>query len=297
MSGRGAAVPDLRTLAELVRAPAALSVPGDLLAGAAAAGFPFGARRTAALAGASVCLYWAGMALNDYADREVDAKERPGRPIPSGRVSPTTALGIAAGLTGTGLAVSGAVGGRRSLGVTVPLAAGVWAYDLLLKGTAAGALSMAFARGMNVLAGAGTTGWRDAIVPASVTAAHTTTLMTLSAREVQGADAVLPSATLAATSAIGTAAALLPARSDRPAHRAAGAALAAGYVGTFGAAQLSAVARPDAAALQKAVGAGIMSLVPLQAALASRAGAVRAALPLLAALPIGRRLGRKVATT
>jgi 4-hydroxybenzoate polyprenyltransferase len=290
-------MPDLRTLAELVRAPAALSVPGDILAGAAAAGFPFGARRTAGLAAASVCIYWAGMALNDYADREVDAKERPGRPIPSGRIDPRTALGVATGLTGAGLALSGAIGGRRSLGMTVPLAAGVWAYDLLLKGTPAGALSMAFARGMNVLAGAGTSGWRAAAVPASVTAAHTATLMTLSAREVQGASAVLPSATLAATSAIGTAAALLPARSASVTHQAAGAALAACYVGTFGAAQVSAVARPDAAGLQKAVGAGIMSLIPLQAALASRAGAVRAAVPLLAALPIGRRLGRKVATT
>ncbi|CAA9277925.1 MAG: hypothetical protein AVDCRST_MAG41-3374, partial [uncultured Corynebacteriales bacterium] len=35
-----------RTLAELVRLPAALSVPGDVLVGAAAAGWPFG-RRTA----------------------------------------------------------------------------------------------------------------------------------------------------------------------------------------------------------------------------------------------------------
>ena len=34
----------------------------------------------------------AGMALNDYADREIDAVERPGRPIPSGRVTPEFAL-------------------------------------------------------------------------------------------------------------------------------------------------------------------------------------------------------------
>ncbi|PWU62411.1 4-hydroxybenzoate polyprenyltransferase, partial [Micromonospora globispora] len=45
----------LADVAELVRAPAALSVPGDVLAGASAAGALD--RRTPALAGASVLLY------------------------------------------------------------------------------------------------------------------------------------------------------------------------------------------------------------------------------------------------
>ncbi|MEV6706402.1 4-hydroxybenzoate polyprenyltransferase, partial [Micromonospora wenchangensis] len=76
----------LADLAELVRAPAALSVPGDLVAGAAAAGVL--GPRTAGLAGASVLLYWAGMAANDWADRGLDAEERPERPIPSGRGDP-----------------------------------------------------------------------------------------------------------------------------------------------------------------------------------------------------------------
>ncbi len=77
----------MKALVELVRAPAALTVPGDAVAGAAASGWPFGGRRTLALTGASVCIYWAGMALNDYADRHLDAIERPERPIPSGRIS------------------------------------------------------------------------------------------------------------------------------------------------------------------------------------------------------------------
>ncbi|MFC3737438.1 UbiA family prenyltransferase, partial [Paractinoplanes deccanensis] len=80
----------LRDLAELVRAPAALSVPGDVVAGAAAAGAL--RRSTAGLAAASVLLYWAGMAANDWADRELDARERPRRPIPSGRVKPRHAV-------------------------------------------------------------------------------------------------------------------------------------------------------------------------------------------------------------
>ena len=139
----------LRTLAELVRAPAALSVPGDVVAGAAAAG-TLGAR-TAGLAGASVCFYWAGMAANDWADRDLDAVERPERPIPSGRISAPAALGIAAGLTAAGLAVAARAGGARALAVAVPLAAAVWAYDLRAKNTAAGPAGMATCRALDVL--------------------------------------------------------------------------------------------------------------------------------------------------
>ena len=91
--------PSASDVAELVRLPAVLSVPGDVLVGAAASGQVGRVGRTAGLVASSSCLYLAGMALNDYADREIDAVERPGRPIPSGRVSPGFALGLAAGLT------------------------------------------------------------------------------------------------------------------------------------------------------------------------------------------------------
>ena len=77
-------------------------------------------------------LYWAGMAANDWADRRLDAVERPERPIPSGRVAPAAALGLAAGLTAAGLGLAAAAGrppGRCA--VAVPLAAAIWAYDLL----------------------------------------------------------------------------------------------------------------------------------------------------------------------
>ena len=104
------ALPAPRVVAELVRAPAALTVPGDCLAGAAAAGWPSGSR-TPALAASSVCLYWAGMALNDYADRALDAAERLERPIPSGRVRPGFALGLATALTAAGTAIAGAAAG------------------------------------------------------------------------------------------------------------------------------------------------------------------------------------------
>ncbi|HSK28241.1 MAG TPA: UbiA family prenyltransferase, partial [Jiangellales bacterium] len=160
-----------RALAELVRLPAAFTVPGDVLAGAAAAGWPHG-RRTWALPVASTCLYWAGMALNDYADRDLDAVERPERPIPSGRVSPRLALGLAAGLTAVGVAVAGAAGGRPALRTGLPLAAAVWTYDLVAKRGPAGPVVMSTARGLDVLLGA-RGDLRAAALPAGVVALHT----------------------------------------------------------------------------------------------------------------------------
>uniref|UniRef100_UPI001E65DD69 UbiA family prenyltransferase n=1 Tax=Cellulomonas hominis TaxID=156981 RepID=UPI001E65DD69 len=90
---------------ELVRAPAVLTVLGDTVAGASAAGLPVAGRR-ALLPLASACLYAGGMALNDWADRDLDAVERPERPVPSGRIGAGRALGVAAGLGAAGLALA-----------------------------------------------------------------------------------------------------------------------------------------------------------------------------------------------
>jgi 4-hydroxybenzoate polyprenyltransferase len=286
-------MPGLRSVAELVRAPAALSVPGDSLAGAAAAGWPFG-RRSGLLPASAVCLYWAGMALNDYADRELDAVERPERPIPSGRVSPRFALGLAAGLTAAGVALAGMAGRRSALRVALPLATTVWAYDLVLKATPAGPVAMAAARSLDVLLGAG--GARAAVPAALTVGAHTLGLTVLSRGEVHGADARVPRAALAGTVAITGFSLLGRGRAGRLA-RLISAALAAGYVGAVAPAQSAAARNPTSGAVRRAVGAGILGLMPLQASLLARAGSVRAALPVAAAFPLARRLARRVAAT
>jgi 4-hydroxybenzoate polyprenyltransferase len=319
------AIPGPRVIAELVRAPAALTVPGDTFAGAAAAGWPFG-RATSGLAVSSVLLYWAGMALNDYADRHVDAVERPERPIPSGRVRPGFALGLAGGLTAAGLAVAGLAGGRRAVSVAMPLAATVWAYDLALKATRAGPATMATARALDVLLGAGSGRLREAASPAAIVAAHTLAVTVLSRREVTGGDRLLPATTLAATGAVGLAAVLPPAprrrRARRPEGRmargfrqVAGAGLLGSYLATFGRAQFGAATDPSAERIRRAVGAGILAVMPLQASLITRAGTSPAAgVPLGAkaapvsggmaaagmlavAFPLARRLSRKVSPT
>lgn len=293
-------------VAELVRAPAALSVLGDSFVGASAAGWPFRAA-TPALAASSLCLYWAGMALNDYADRDVDAAERPQRPIPSGRVRPGFALGLAGGLTATGLGISGLAGGRRALSVATPLAATVWAYDLALKRTAAGPAAMATARTLDVLLGAGAGRLRRAAPAALTLGGHTLAVTTVSRSEVTGSSPRLPSAALAATAGVTTVAARIAGGGTR-------LAAAAGPLGTYafsvGRAQLDAAREPIAERLQRAVGAGIHGMIPLQSALIEGASAgsgrggrraarrqLAASAAILAAFPVARALSKKVSPT
>ncbi|WJV45210.1 UbiA family prenyltransferase [Streptomyces flavofungini] len=143
---------NLRAWAELLRLPALFTVPGDALAGAAATGLRPG-RGTFLAIGSSLCLYEAGMALNDWADRDEDAVDRPHRPIPSGRVTPTAAFTAAVALTAGGLALASRAG-RPALATATALAGTVWAYDLGLKRTSAGPVAMAAARGLDLLLGA-----------------------------------------------------------------------------------------------------------------------------------------------
>ncbi len=172
--------------AELVRLPALFTVPGDTLAGVAAAGRTPGARALLPV-GSSLCLYAAGMVLNDWADRAEDAVERPHRPLPSGRVRPAAAFAAACGLTGAGLLFA-ARAGRPALAVAVPLAATVWAYDLALKHTPAGPAAMAAARALDLLMGAAAAGDTKAAAPsAALLGCHTLAVTAVSRRETTGA--------------------------------------------------------------------------------------------------------------
>jgi 4-hydroxybenzoate polyprenyltransferase len=295
----------LRTLVELVRAPAALSVPGDVVAGGAAAGVL--TARTAGLACSSVCLYWAGMAANDWADRDLDAVERPERPIPSGRISPRAALGVAVGLTAAGVGAAALAGGRRALAVAGPLAAAVWVYDLRLKNTAAGPAGMALCRGLDVLLGAsgGRAPWRAAPA-AAVVAVHTWTVTQLSRREVSGAEPRLAAATLGVTAALAGVVSALgrgPGDSSRCSEQRArrnnlaAAALAGSYAVRYGRAQAAVFRDPAAPKVRAAVGAGITSLPSLQGALTARAGAPWTGVAVAAAAPAARAFARKVSPT
>lgn len=105
------------------------------------------------LLGASVCIYWTGMILNDYFDRDIDSQERPNRPIPSGRIPAASALklGVMLNVLGLGLA---ACAGSGSLQIAVLLTACVWLYDGALKKTPLAPVLMGSCRFFNILLGA-----------------------------------------------------------------------------------------------------------------------------------------------
>lgn len=114
------------------------------------------------LVGASSCLYTAGMVLNDVYDLEVDARERPERPLPSNRISAQWAKWLGYELLLVGLALGWLAGigmfgltaaGCRSGGVATSLAVCVVLYDAILKKTFLGPVAMGTCRLLNVLLG------------------------------------------------------------------------------------------------------------------------------------------------
>jgi 4-hydroxybenzoate polyprenyltransferase len=286
-------MPDRGAIADLVRLPSVMSVPGDTLVGAAAAGAPMTPVAVAGRAVASGCLYLGGMALNDYADRDVDAVERPGRPIPSGRVSPSFALGLAGALTaGAGL-LAVAADGPRALAVLAPLAAAVWGYDLALKATPAGTPGMSACRGLDVMMGSGAHGAARALPAATVVAAHTAVVTEVSRREVAGGDPSVGRRALGATAAV---AALLSRRAGG-ARRTAALGLVGAYAAVVGRAHADAARDPSPARLQRAVGAGILGLMPLEAGLLAGAGSLAPAAAVASLWPLARRASKRRAVT
>ena len=276
----------LADLLELVRAPAALTVLGDTVVGSTSArGGVTG--RGIPLSVSSVCLYTAGMALNDYADADLDATERPERPIPSGRISRTAALAVGAGLTAAGVALA-FTAGRASGLVSLALAASVWTYDLFAKSTPAGPALMALCRGLDVMMGAAGPGWRRAVLPAVLVAAHTAALTAVSQGEVNGTSRTTAAGAAAVTA---TTAALIPV--GAAAGSAAGAVIgAAGYAAAVLPAQLDAVRSPDARTARIATRQGIRAMVPLQTALVARTGATAATALLVGIQGAGHALTR-----
>lgn len=78
--------------------------------------------------------YAGGMFLNDAFDREWDARDRPERPIPSGRISPREVFTAGFGLLAGGLLLLGASFGAPAALSGLALAAAIVLYDARHKG-------------------------------------------------------------------------------------------------------------------------------------------------------------------
>jgi 4-hydroxybenzoate polyprenyltransferase len=103
----------------------------------------------------SLLLYAAGLILNDYMDRHIDARERPSRPIPSGRVNAASACAVSSVLMGAAIALSLLTGVTQFWMVAGILSGLILLYDGPARTIPVlGFIVMGLCRGCNVLLGA-----------------------------------------------------------------------------------------------------------------------------------------------
>jgi 4-hydroxybenzoate polyprenyltransferase len=101
---------------------------------------------------ASALFIMAGMAMNDIADKDVDAKERPTRPIPSGAVGINLAWTLSLGMMALGLVLL-ALANPLSAIMGLALGLAICSYNFVLKGSALGPAAMGLCRLLNLFTG------------------------------------------------------------------------------------------------------------------------------------------------
>lgn len=95
--------------------------------------------------------YVAGMILNDAFDARIDARERPARPIPSGRIRRLDAFAVGFALLALSAVVSRLSGSALALALTLALIGGVVLYNAVHARSAASVLLLACCRALAAL--------------------------------------------------------------------------------------------------------------------------------------------------
>ena len=155
---------NLLAFAQLVRLPNTFTAMADIFLGALATGLLLPQWKSfLCLLASSTFLYWSGMIWNDYFDLDQDRKERPGRPLSSGRISLSTAFLLAIGLMAGGLLMAFLAGVRfdggtpsitwRPMVIAGLLVIAIFLYDGAFKATWGGPILMGGCRFLNVLLG------------------------------------------------------------------------------------------------------------------------------------------------
>lgn len=280
---------------QLVRPPNLVTAAADVLAGAAVAGALLDPRLLG-LVLASVLLYAGGVVMNDVFDAPLDVRERPERPIPSGRVTRTEGLSF-----GSLLLLSGALLAASVHPASGAIAAGIGVtalvYDGFVKANVVlGPMAMGLCRALNLLLGLSLVpavlvdAWWVALLPF----VHVAALTALSRGEVHGGRRVF--GYLAAASAIVVAGAIIAIVVMRAAWLAI--AFVAFYLAVLAPPYLKTLRHPaNARIVRAAVRSGVLALIVLDAALvAGFANATYGALVLLL-LPASLALARRFAVT
>lgn len=142
------------SLGRLLRISLAPSAVADILVGLAIGGaghFPSSFTCLAAVL-ASLLIYHGGLALNDWADREHDARTRPDRPLPSGAIPPAFAFALGFGMVLLGV-IAGSVAEARAWPVILGVALAAMAYDFFGRGPLRGPLLLGLCRAGNLAYG------------------------------------------------------------------------------------------------------------------------------------------------
>ncbi len=279
-------------LVELLRPANVVTAAADILAGFAAA--TTGPIETVPwLLASTVSLYGGGIVLNDFFDRNLDAVERPERPIPSGRISPATAGTIGFALLAAGITFAW-FANTTACPVAIAISASVLLYDTWGKHQKFfGPVNMGACRALNLLLGI-------AAVPGAIGSLAPLTLLPLvyiaavtavSRGEVRGGKRIVAAFSLAAIAAVVASLAWLGLRSI-PALVVTGL-LAWRVLPPF----FRAYKEPVPPVIRKAVRAGVLSLVLLDAALAAGYSNILYCLIILATAVLAALLARAFSVT
>lgn len=153
MSATASQMPALSTLLRLGRISNVPTVWTNVVAGSFIAGGGLPADRILVVLVAMTAFYIGGMYLNDFFDRAIDARERPGRPIHAGEISAGTVSLIGFGLLAAGVVLMSAFGFYSTV-CGVLLAAVIVLYDVWHKGNPLSPVVMGVCRAL-VYIGAG----------------------------------------------------------------------------------------------------------------------------------------------
>lgn len=302
-------MPTIRAWLHLLRLPNLFTAPGDPVAGAVLAGFalriPLDASAVGLAALASLCLYACGVVANDALGAAEDARERPERPIPSGRVSRGAALTLAVALNL--LALCGATSvGQTPLAVAFLLSACIWGYNAgaravpLLRPAV-----MGLCRGLSLILGAALVspvalGTVPVLLAAAGLTIHVAAITAIASREVETPDAERMPPSLLLLSPVALLATLVALtvvswQGWRPLWVAAPegfplliAAMAVAWSAVWCGVLFG---RPHPEAVRASIGRLVRGILLVQAAFCAAAGAELAALALLAAFPVSSWIG------
>lgn len=150
-----------RAYCQLIRLPNLFTAAADVLAGFFVTHPQIGEADLSSLwplVFGGVAFYAGGVVLNDWVDREVDARERPYRPIPSGAISGRTALMLGVGFLLVGLILVATIAWQQQnpwpMVMGLALAAAIVTYNFFAKRFFVGPAVMGMCRAINLLLGA-----------------------------------------------------------------------------------------------------------------------------------------------